>query len=218
MTSATELHTSDTGLVYRVRRGAPHSPLILMLHGLSGDENVMWLFEQALPKRTTVVSPRALFTHRSGGYSWSRAPRSVPREFDQVDFNEALETLQRFASEMIRQYEADPQRVIVMGFSQGAALSYALSLAEPELFCGAIALAGFLLKVAQSKDAFPRHGYLILHGLKDEDVPIEQARQARSVLEARGAPIEYHEYPVGHKVSVQGMKDIAQWLKKIVDF
>ncbi len=214
--STTTLETTAE-LVYRVRRGAPRSPLIVLLHGLSGDENVMWLFESALPKPAMVISPRAPYASGFGGYSWTRS--AVPRDLDRVDFGESVDLLRRFVPEMIRQYQADAQRVIALGFSQGAALSYALSLREPALLCGVIALAGFMpdsqlpeQSAAESKDAYPRHGYLILHGLEDEDVPIERARQARSDLAERGAPIVYHEYSAGHKIPAPGIKEIRRWL------
>jgi phospholipase/carboxylesterase len=231
--------TSHAGLIYRVRRGTwnnppllvgPRGPLIFMLHGLSGDENVMWLFDHALPRSATVISPRALFAS-AAGYSWARSV--VRDEVEQADFAEAIEALQHFIPEMIQRYEVEAQRIIVLGFSQGAALSYALSLTQPEWLRGVIALAGFMpfdatrsarrtpdalhrtgceRNVAESKSAWqPR--YLIIHGVDDDIVPIALAREARSVLEARGALIEYHEYPGGgHKVSAQGMKDIAQWI------
>jgi phospholipase/carboxylesterase len=209
--------TSNAGLIYRARYNAPRDnaprqPLILLLHGLYGDENVMWLFDQALPRSATIISPRALFASASGA-SWAQ---SVERdEVGQVDFTEALEALPRFISAMIQRYECDPQRVVVMGFSQGAALSYALSLAQPDLVCGVIALAGFMpVGLAESKSA-PRHGYLIIHSTGDDVVPIALAREARSVLEARGASVEYHEYPGGHKIAASGIKDIARWLRSI---
>ena len=119
-----------------------------------------------------------------------------------------------------------------MGFSQGAALSYAFSLAEPSLIAGVIALAGFLPEemqsawratsaeprtwrersAAESKNAFPRHGYLIIHGTDDQIVPIHRAHQARDFLRSIGAPVEYHAYSIGHKVAPQGLKDITRWL------
>ena len=218
MKPATELLQSAAGLTYRVRRGQPRDALIIMLHGLSGDENVMWIFDQALPRTATVISPRALYDSELGGYSWARSV--VRDELDDVDFQAALEVLPRFIDEMLALYEAEPQHVIVLGFSQGAALSYALSLKQPDRLRGVIALAGFLphslsapqpeRNAVRSKDALPR--YLILHGTHDEAVPIDRAREARSVLEERGAVVEYHEHHVGHKVSAQGMKEIARFI------
>ncbi len=225
MPPVTELVQSEAGLTYRLRRGQPHGGLIMMLHGLSGDENVMWIFDHALPQSATVIAPRALYASEYGGYSWARAV--IQDELDQVDFQEAIDYLSLLLRDVVAVYQVDPQRVIVMGFSQGAALSYAFSQAHPELLRGVIALAGFLprynrpsstpLRSAHAvsqpsagQSAFPR--YLIIHGTLDQAVPIARAREARAVLERRGASVEYHEHRVGHKVSAQGMKEIARWL------
>ena len=220
--------TSQAGLIYRVRRGPPRSPLILMLHGLSGDETVMWLFDHALSRSATVISPRALFA-AADGFSWTRSVSHD--EVGQADFTAAIESLQRFIPEMIQHYDCDPQRVIMMGFSQGAALSYTLSLAQPDLVRGVIALAGFMPNYpiaplrsdspaetrASSNTNVLQPRYLIIHSTDDNIVPIALAREARSELEARGARVEYHEYPGGgHKVSAQGLKDIAQWIERIL--
>jgi phospholipase/carboxylesterase len=212
----TEIVRSSTGLIYRVRRGQPHAALIVMLHGLSGDENVMWIFDHALPREATVIAPRALYASEFGGYSWAR---SVMRDdLDNVDYQAALEVLPRFVAEVIALYEGDPQRVIVMGFSQGAAVSYAYSLLHPESLRGVIALAGFLPDSSDALSATPvLPHYLILHGTHDEAVPIDRAREARSVLESRGAIVEYHEHRVGHKVSAQGMKEMTRWITAILE-
>lgn len=63
----------------------------------------------------------------------------------------------------------------------------------------------------------PRHGYLIIHGTDDQTVPILYAHQARDFLRSHGASVEYHAYPIGHKVSPQGLKDITHWLNRISD-
>ena len=216
MQPTTELCSSETGLVYRLRRGPPHGPVLIMLHGLSGDENVMWIFDHTLPREATVIAPRALYASELGGYSWARSV--VRGDLDQVDFAEALDRLPGLVSEIVAVYQADPRRVIALGFSQGAALSYAWSLAQPAALHGVIALAGFLPlhnnAATESKQALPP--YLIIHGTRDADVPIERARVARSILESRGAAVEYHEYPVGHKVSAQGAKEIARWIRNRV--
>jgi phospholipase/carboxylesterase len=223
-----------TGLVHRVRPGVKGGPLIVLLHGLGGDENVMWIFERALPASATVISPRAPIRIVPGtpyaelvenGYSWLR-PAPLP-QVDRATFATAIEVLQRFIEVAIETYEIDRRRVISIGFSQGAAMSYALSLALPDQIAGVIALSGFMPEgeggqVAQAAETqalphAPRCGYLILHGLEDNLVPIEWARKARTTLESMGAAVEYHEYPVGHKVSPQGLRDIEAWLKRILE-
>ncbi|HEY4721093.1 MAG TPA: alpha/beta fold hydrolase, partial [Anaerolineae bacterium] len=223
-----------TSLIHRVRPGPKGGPLIVMLHGLGGDEDAMWIFERALPEAATVISPRAPIKIIPGlpyaeavesGYSWLR-PVPLP-QIDRSTFAMAIELLQRFIEVAIETHEVDRRRVILIGFSQGATMSYALSLAMPDRIAGAIALAGFMpedesgqvLQAAETPATHhvPQGGYLILHGLEDELVSIGWARKARTALESMGAAVEYHEYPVGHKVSPQGLRDIEEWLKRILE-
>jgi phospholipase/carboxylesterase len=251
-----------TGLIHRVRPGPKGGPLIVMLHGLGGDEDAMWIFERALPESATLISPRAPIKIIPGlpyaeavesGYSWLR-PAPLPQP-DRSTFATAIEVLQRFIEVAIETYEVDRRRVILIGFSQGAAMSYALSLTLPDQIAGTIALAGFMpedesgqvLQAAETQARpfpaqcaggpghvslatgervahqvpgvhhYPKCGYLILHGLEDETVSIGWARKARTALESMGAAVEYHEYPAGHKVSPQGLRDIEEWLKRILD-
>jgi phospholipase/carboxylesterase len=215
-------------LIYRVRPGAIQAPLIVMIHGLGGDENVMWIFEYVLPKYATVIAPRAPIwiepntpyaEEASGGYSWLR-PAPLPRP-DRSTLKQSLEMLRKFIEAAITKYQAAQNQIYLLGFSQGAALGYALSLAIPDRVNGVIALAGFMpesMEKASPPDVevsdLPKHGYLILHGLEDDRVPIAYARQARSILQSIGAKVEYHEYPIGHKISPQGLKDIEMWLKR----
>jgi phospholipase/carboxylesterase len=221
---------SSANLIYQLRSGLDGGPVLLLLHGLGGDEYAMSLFTRSIPAAFTVISPRAPIAIEPGmfpgytdrGYSWVR-PAAPP---DPVSFTPAIDQLRRF----IAAFDRSP--VYLMGFSQGAALSYAFSLVEPRLVAGVIALAGFLPEETHSstslrsahalpdaerrgrawRDAFPRHGYLIIHGTDDQIVPIHRAHQARDCLRAIGAPVEYHAYPIGHKVAPQGLKDITRWL------
>jgi phospholipase/carboxylesterase len=227
--------TNKDDLIYQSRSGSADGPLLIMLHGLGGDEHSMSFFTRSIPAAFTVISPRAPIAIQPGmfpgytdrGYSWVR---SVPAP-DRVSFAPAIDQLRPF----IRAFNR--ARVFLMGFSQGAALSYALSLAEPDLIAGVIALAGFLPNEAmppawratsaeprtwrertlsersESKGASPRYGYLIIHSIDDQIVPLQRAHQARDFLQALGAPVEYHAYPGGHKIAAQGLKDIMRWLE-----
>ncbi len=217
-----------TQLIYRVRRGSIGAPLIVMIHGLGGDENVMWIFERALPQPATVIAPRAPIwiepntpyaEEASGGYSWFR-PAPLPRP-DRSTFATSIDALEKLIEASIKKYEVDRNQIYLLGFSQGAAMCYALSLAMPEQISGVIALAGFLPESTDKPlppdievSGLPKNGYLILHGLEDERLPIEYARTAQSALRSIGAAVEYREYPIGHKISPQGMQAIEQWLKK----
>ena len=207
-------------LISRVRPGPAGGPLLVTLHGLGGDERVMSIFDRAVPADFTIVSPRAPIEiqpdrgfppYVDRGYSW--LPPGSSLEIDRAEFEPAADRVTRLIHAAIETFHVDRPRVYLMGFSQGAALSYVLSLMRPDLIAGVIALAGFLPGGdPPAGEAYPPHGYLIIHGTADQRVPVLYAHRARDALRAWGAPVEYHAYPVGHKVAPPGLRDIQRWL------
>ena len=45
-------------------------PVLIVLHGWTGDENSMWIFSPRLPKNALMVAPRGLYKTMDSGYSW----------------------------------------------------------------------------------------------------------------------------------------------------
>jgi phospholipase/carboxylesterase len=54
------------------------------------------------------------------------------------------------------------------------------------------------------------------HGTQDPMVPVSLARTLQSDLVALGYEVEWHEYPMPHSVSMEEVRDVAAWLKKIL--
>lgn len=184
-------------------------PAVVLVHGWLGNEHVMWAFEKALPPAAAVFSPRAPYAVEAG-FGWS-AERA-----DSASFSQGLAALKDFVAGLPAAYPVDPRRIVLVGFSQGAALSAALALAAPELIRGAALLAGFLPPSAQPWAAPGRLAgkpVFMAHGDRDETVSVAAARQAREALAGAGALVTYGEYPIGHKLSAQGMRDLTAWLE-----
>ena len=201
-------------LIHRIRipKTAMPAPTIVMVHGWLGDENAMWAFDRVLPLNVVAVTPRGPFG-AGEGFGWT-AVRG-----DGDTFDEGLSALSEFVTRLPEVYPVDPSRVVLMGFSQGAAMCYALTLASPTVAAGAAALAGFLPDSARQwivpgrlsgKPAF------IAHGLNDMTVPVEEAVRAREALTLAGANVSYHEDAIGHKLSARGMRELKAWLEKIL--
>ncbi len=179
----------------------PH-PLVLMLHGWTGDENVMWIFAKRLPKRALIVAPRGIFSIPAGGYGWHDHQFGLWPTIDELQpAAQALHELlvvENFPS-------ANLQRIHLAGFSQGAALSIAYSLIYPQQTASLAALSGFLPEeIGELVRTRPLLGMpvFIAHGSRDDRVPVEKARQAVATLEAAGADVVYCEDDVGHKLSI----------------
>lgn len=199
-------------LIHRARPPSPgataSATAIVMVHGWLGDENAMWAFEKALPLHTFVVSARAPFK-TEGGYGWM-----LPGD-EEDSFEQGLASLREFVSRLPREYPVDAERIALMGFSQGAAMSYALALSDPSRVAAVAALAGFLPDAARRWIAPGRlagRRVFIAHGGNDAAVPLEEAVRAREAMALCGADVAYREYSTGHKLSAQGVRDLKIWL------
>jgi phospholipase/carboxylesterase len=97
----------------------------------------------------------------------------------------------------------------LVGFSQGAALAYTLTVLYPDSVHRLAALSGFLPAGAETLLlARPVVGkpVFVAHGRQDNLVPVEQARRSVALLKEAGAQITYCETEVGHKVSAECLR------------
>lgn len=200
------------GLPHRVwiPHGAGPHPTLIMAHGLDGNEDVTWVFARTAGPEWLILTPRAPLP-TTDGFSWypSATPDRVP---DTAAFAAGLTALERFIDGAIRWYPVDPERIVLLGFSQGAALGYSYAFAHRERLSGLAALAGFIPVTAPRLPPMNNLPVLILHGIHDDRVPIEYARMARERLQAEGAVVTYEESAIGHKLSAQGMRTLSAWL------
>ncbi len=178
----------------------PHK-LLLLLHGWTGDENSMWIFTPRLPKNYMIISPRGMVRTVLGGYGWRDGKANGwPKA---SDFRPAIEALINLVSS-IQFTGIETGSFDLLGFSQGAALAYSMSLMYPTRIDKLAGLSGFLpegFDTEIGKDSLRGKKVFVAHGRKDELVPISKARKVVQELESAGAEVVYCEEDVGHKLS-----------------
>lgn len=201
------------GIVHRVYQPlspGPH-PTVIMLHGRAGNEDVMWVFARTLPPGWLLIAPRALKPDGEG-YSWHpRLPHTWP---PLIEFDAATDSVTRLIHSLPALYQADPQRIYLMGFSQGAALSYAVAMRHPGLVQGIAGLVGFVptdTESAVETQALRHLPIFMAVGRQDDKIPYERAQSCATTLRAAGAELTYREYATGHRMPAQGLRDLAAW-------
>lgn len=211
MSEPRQAESEATGLPYLIRAARdPGEPSFVMLHGLTGDEKVMWVLESALPSESLIVSPRAPHRAAEGGHSWIE--KSVGQSADMADFEPAIDLLEDWFLELDKSASLELGQTYFVGFSQGAALAFALAASGEVRPAGVIALAGFLPEGDISGLAsVPVYWG---HGSKDEIVTPERARVDIDRLESMGTRVRYCEAEVGHKVGVECMRGLKDWLSE----
>jgi phospholipase/carboxylesterase len=205
---------TEMGLVHKVLEpdGAGPYRTVVMLHGRYGDEDVMWIFKKSTPAHWLKIAPRGLLAEPRGSYSWVYQEYGVWPELPA--FDTAATAMAQFLHALPRVYNADPDHLYLMGFSQGAAVSYATAMRNPGLIQAIAGLVGFIPDACATPanlEALEDMPIFMAVGLEDKLVPHERALGCAGVLRQANAQLSYNEYNTGHKLNSQGMRDLQQW-------
>ena len=196
----------------------PAAGLVLLLHGLGGDERSMAVFRPAFPSHLLVVSPRAPFAALPSGNSWYAQTRDPawPALEEFADSNARIAALVDALRE--RGHPAHP--LLIVGFSQGAAAGAAFAFQHRPKLDGLALLAGFVphpsgpARVDQPLSGLPT---FVASGALDTTVPPEKAMQAIELLSKAGASLTTCDAPIAHKVSAQCVRALRAWAGSLVD-
>lgn len=109
-------------------------------------------------------------------------------------------------------------RIVLAGFSQGAAITLQTGLRQAEPLAGLVALSGYL-PLADSLAAERHPGsagvpVLMAHGTDDPVVPVARAIHSRDLLASLGYGVDWHEYPMPHSVCAEELEAIAAFLRQ----
>ncbi|MFK3795127.1 alpha/beta hydrolase [Pseudomonas sp. NPDC088444] len=194
-------------------------PLIIFLHGYGSDEGDLFGIKDELPKDATYLSVRAPLEVDGGGYKWFTQDTDQA-EYEGVtsDVDKSTDLLRTFIEQATEKYATQPNKVILVGFSQGAMMSYQIGLQHPELVRGIAPLSGKILASLNAKlkaeDRLKALKVFIGHGEADNRVPFTGATEARTVLENLLISPEFHSYAgAGHTITSDEVRDLKRWVE-----
>lgn len=111
-------------------------------------------------------------------------------------------------------------RIVLMGFSQGCAMTLLTGLRYPERLAGLVGLSGYLpllgATAAERSAANAEVPIFLAHGRQDQVVPIARAQAARAELERLGYAPQWHDYAMGHEVHPDEIQALQDWLLKVL--
>lgn len=201
----------------------PDSPArasVIWLHGLGADGNdfVPIVPELRLPGSLAV---RFVFPHAAvmpvtvnGGYlmrAWyDITTADLQRDTDLDGVASSVAYLQTLVDQQLAA-GIPLQRLVLAGFSQGGVIALDCALRMVDKPAGVLALSTYLAQSGgdgQGLQVFQGHGAL------DDVVPMAAGAAARAGLEALGAEVAWHEYPMQHSVHPAEIMDIGEWLRQ----
>ena len=178
---------TNAALVYRPAQVAEPSAVIILLHGAGGRaDQFLSEFRRFADERGVL-----LLALQSDAGSWPRRPQEVSRGPDAANFNEALATL-------TARTPVDLDRVVLLGFSDGASHALSFGLARPKTFRAILAMSPGYAFAPRRPD--PTQPIFIAHGRRDTVLPATNVREMIKGLEGAGYRPEVRWFNGGHRI------------------
>ncbi len=189
-------------------KGSSKDFTIVVLHGTGGDENDLIPLAERVAVGTAILSPRGKVKERGMNRFFKRL---APGLFDEKDLVARSEELANFVKSASKRYDRRLDKLVALGYSNGANIAAANLLLQPELYEGAILLRPMLpLAYPKSVDLSGKE-ILILKGANDPIIPAESTEKLIRVLKNSGAQVEVHEIAAAHEIAQDDIDIARSW-------
>lgn len=205
-------------VVRQPKKAIEYPPLLVLVHGYGSNELDLFSFADELPGSLLIVSLRDPYEMEYGGYAWYAINfDATNNKFS--DLEQARVSTEKIANtidHIKEKYTTNKANTFLLGFSQGAILSYALSFQYPNKVNHVLALSGYVNEelLPQKMEENIKTDYYISHGTSDQVLPVIWARKAPGLLDSYGLKNVYSEYPVGHGVAPQNFFSLKKWIEE----
>lgn len=199
---------------------------VICLHGLGADGHNL----ASLATELDVPGARFVFPHApvrpvtiNGGYRMRAWYDVLGADFGTAQDEAGIrESEQQLRALIRREVErgVPAHRIVLAGFSQGAAIALHTGLRYPERLAGALALSGYLPLVetlqAEVHPANKDLPVMLAHGTEDTVIPLALGELSCQRLKMQDYPVTWRSYPVPHTLCVDEIEDISEWLRGVL--
>ena len=225
--SAAALAELDPPVV--VEPSKPATAAVVWLHGLGADGHD---FEPVAAQlgRDRLDDIRFVFPHApvrpvtiNGGMEMRAWYDIAGPELDQRADEEGMRASAGIARALVDEQIARGiagERIVLAGFSQGGAIALYAGLRFPIRVAGILALSTYLpaaKSLATEAHAANRDVPIFLaHGSQDPVIALALSERSRVAMADLGYIVEVHTYPMPHAVCAEEIRDIANWLHRVL--
>ena len=192
---------------------ADKTELLIQLHGVGSNKEDLFSFAHMLPNKYTILSAQAPIDY-FGGFAWYNLYPGEDGFVSNIpEAKESLKAIKEFIESSIDAFNAKP-KVTLLGFSQGAILSLATALNNPNLIEKTVALSGYLnrdLLIRELKES--EIPFFATHGTQDQVITIEKAKKTYEFFKENDFNFKFKSYPMPHGVAPDCLQDVISFLK-----
>jgi predicted esterase len=187
---------------------------VILLHGRGASaEDILSLAQHFYRDDVAYIAPDA------AGHTWYPLPFTAPVEQNEPYLGSALRLVHAIVHSLEGQ-GVPAERIMLLGFSQGACLALEYSARQPRRYGGVVGLSGGLIgvNVMQNNYAGDFAGTPVLLGCSDVDphIPVQRISETSAILRALGAGVDMRIYPdFGHSVNEDEVSRVKEMLDAV---
>ena len=197
-----------TGIIYRYVPGR-RAETLLLLHGTGGNETDLLGIGEAVLPGAGLLSPRGQVLENGMPRFFRRFAEGV---FDVEDVKARAAELGEFVREKAREHGFDADRVMALGYSNGANIAAAMLLTGAARFPRAVLMRAMVPLEPGALPDLAGTQVLLATGLYDPMATAEQTRRLSKLLESAGATVTEHAQRSGHEMTQGDIEAAFSWL------
>jgi phospholipase/carboxylesterase len=190
--------------------------VMIMLHGRgAGAGGMLPLIQHFEREDFAYLIPNA------ADLTWYPERFLASREKNEPKLSSALAMIHDLLEE-VKEAGISPEKIILLGFSQGACLALEYAARHLQKIGGIVALSGGL--IGADDELVDYVGSLanipIFIGCSDVDfhIPVERVHQSTEILQGLGAEVDERIYPnMGHTINMDEVQTVNQMMKTLME-
>ena len=193
-----------------------NSPLIVLIHGYGSNENDLFSLIDYFPNDAYVISLRAPKELFNDAYAWYDIYLDANNKFyDHEAAALVRDNIFHFIDDLSKNPNIDSNNITLIGFSQGAILSHAISFSYPNKIKNIIALSGLIdEKIMKKTSLTPKTNIYISHGKNDNLINYETSKDSLNFYVKNDIEFKFESYEQGHGINQQNLESMIKWLTR----
>jgi predicted esterase len=182
---------------------------LLLLHGTGGNERDLIPLGRDIDPTASLLSPRGKVLENGMPRFFRRLAEGV---FDLEDLKNRTNELADFVAAAAQHYGFAADKVVAVGYSNGANIAASMLLLRPEILSAAILFRAMVPLVPERQPNLSSARVWIGAGSNDPIIPTSETKRLAELLRSAGADVTMRHFSAGHELTPADVETARDWM------
>jgi predicted esterase len=185
---------------------------LLLLHGTGGNEHDLIPLGREIDPTAAILSPRGKVLENGMPRFFRRLAEGV---FDEEDLKRRTHELADFVGAAAQHYEFAADKIVAVGYSNGANIAASLLLLRPETLRAAVLFRAMVPLVPEKLPDLSSAHVWIGAGNQDPIIPTSETQRLVELLRSARAEVTIRFVNAGHSLTTAEVEIASLWLAEL---